>query len=202
MASWAELLTVAEPGEHVVHLYGEDDRLLARNVSRYLMEGLRRGDGLVVIATPEHTQPILRHLVAEEPEAVQEAMTSGRFRTLDAGETLVTLQQSGVGELDSFRSAVGGVLAEVRARSTTGSVRAFGEMVALLWQDGKHEEAALLEDTWNAVLAEHRCSLLCAYPIDLFDGRHDATALHPIICTHHYLLGGSGTVLSSGLPRP
>ena len=65
MASWAELLTLAGPGEHVVQLYGEDDQLLARNVSRYLAEGLRRGDGLVVIGTPEHTEAVARHLVEE-----------------------------------------------------------------------------------------------------------------------------------------
>ena len=42
MASWVELLSGAEPGEHVVQLYGNDDQLLIRNVSRYLAEGLRR----------------------------------------------------------------------------------------------------------------------------------------------------------------
>jgi hypothetical protein len=201
MASWAELLTVAEPGKHVVHLYGEDDRLLAKNVSRYLVEGLRRGDGLIVIATPEHTRAILQHLVAEEAEALHDATTAGRLRTLDAGETLATLQRAGVGDLDAFRASVGQIIAETRARAATGSVRAFGEMVALLWAEGKHEEAARLEDTWNAVLAEHRCSLFCAYPIDLFDRQADPTMLHPIICTHHYILGGAGTLLSSGLPR-
>ena len=58
MASWAELLSGAEPGEHVVQLYGDDDRLLSRNVGRYLAEGLRRGDGLVVIATPNIPAPL------------------------------------------------------------------------------------------------------------------------------------------------
>jgi hypothetical protein len=59
VTSWVELLTAAEPGEHVVQLYGGDDQRLTRNVSRYLAEGLRRGDGLVVIATPNIPAPLV-----------------------------------------------------------------------------------------------------------------------------------------------
>jgi len=51
-----------------VQLYGDDDQLLTSDVSRYLGEGLRRGDGLVVIATSEHTHAIARHPVEEAPE--------------------------------------------------------------------------------------------------------------------------------------
>jgi hypothetical protein len=42
-----------------------DDRLLIRNVGRDLAEALPRADGLVVVATPEHTSAIARHLVEE-----------------------------------------------------------------------------------------------------------------------------------------
>ncbi len=73
MASWMDLLTRARPGEHIVQLYGRDDHLLARNASRYLAEGLRRGDGLVVIATPEHTSAIARHLVEEDARNAPDA---------------------------------------------------------------------------------------------------------------------------------
>ena len=46
MSSCAELLDRLEPEEHVVQLYGDDDRLLTQNVGRFLSEGLKRGDGL------------------------------------------------------------------------------------------------------------------------------------------------------------
>ncbi|MEA2724113.1 MAG: hypothetical protein QOH59_1884, partial [Gemmatimonadales bacterium] len=47
MTSCAELLDQVDPEEHLVQLYGKDDRLLTRNISRFLAEGLRRGDGLL-----------------------------------------------------------------------------------------------------------------------------------------------------------
>jgi hypothetical protein len=202
MASWAELLTRAEPGEHVVQLYGEDDQLLTRNVSRYLAEGLRRGEGLIVIGTPEHTSGIARHLGEENPGGAREAAHTGRLVYLDAGETLGRLLVAGRPDERRFRAVIGEVLGGVRARSMTGSVRAFGEMVSLLWHEGRREAAERLEGLWNTILAEHGCSLFCAYRIDLFDHPGDAAELQRIVRTHDHVLAGAGTVLSSGRSRP
>jgi hypothetical protein len=201
MTSWAELLTLADPGEHIVQLYGADDQLLARNVSRFLAEGLRRRDGLVVIATPEHTAALASHLVQEENRAAEEAERAGRLVYLDARKTLDRLLRGGQVDAVLFEEVVAGALREAVTRSGSGRVRAFGEMVGLLWSEERRAEAARLEELWNSVLADLACSLYCAYPVDLFDGG-DAGALHPIVCAHHRLLAGSGTMLTSGRSRP
>jgi MEDS: MEthanogen/methylotroph, DcmR Sensory domain len=202
MASWAELLSLAGPGTHLVQLYGDDDQLLTRNVSRYLGEGLRRGDGVVVIATPEHTSAILRHLVEESSETELAEARAGRLLLLDAAETLERLLLDGRPDEARFRSVIGEAIGAVRARAATGTVRAFGEMVGLLWDGGRERDAARLEELWNSVLADHDCSLFCAYHIDLFDYREDPSALQPIVASHDHLLAGAGTLLSSGRPRP
>ena len=201
MASWMDLLAQAQPGEHIVQLYGRDDHLLARNASRFLAEGLRRGDGLVVVATPEHTSAIARHLVEEDPRTAREAEAAGRLRYLDAAETLARLLVHGRPDEARFRGVVGGALEAAGARSVSGSVRAFGEMVGLLWDQGDAPTAERLEDLWNTVLSEHGCSLFCAYPIDLFDLAGEAAGLHPIIRAHDHVLAGAGTLLSSGRSR-
>jgi hypothetical protein len=198
MTSWAELLTAAEVDDHVVQLYGEDDALLIRNVVRYLMVGVRRGDGLIVIATPEHIRAITRHLVQEDPGAAAEAESDGRLVYLDAGETLARFLVDDVPDEGAFRTVVGEALARCRARSRTGAIRAFGEMVSLLWEAGSHTAAARLEALWNALLAEQGCSLYCAYRIDLFSPVSDAAELQPIVCSHDHVLAGSGTLLSGG----
>lgn len=198
MASWAELLTEAEPGGHLVHLYGVDDRLLSRNASRYLAEGLRRGDGLVVIADPEHTGAIARHLVEEEPGHAREATRAGRLVYLDAGATLARLLVAGRPDEHRFRSVIGSAIEAASARSTTGAVRAFGEMVGLLWAERKYENAERLEALWDALLTQYHCSLLCAYPIDLLDFDGDPAMLYRIVSSHDHIFAGSGTLLSSG----
>lgn len=198
MSSWTEILTDAESGDHVVQLYGEDDQLLARNVSRYLAEGMRRSDGLMVVATPGHTQAIARHLAEEGGSTILQAEREGRLVFLDARTTLDRLLVGGLPDKAVFDSVIGEALREVRARSGSGRVRAFGEMVSLLWSEGRYAEAGLLEDLWNRVLAGSACSLYCAYRIDLFGKDVNKAALSPIVGAHTHLFAGLRTVLSSG----
>ena len=197
MSSWPEMLTQADPGDHVVQLYGEDDQLLSRNVSRYLQEGLRRGDALVVIATPEHEAAIARILEAESGARAAEAGREGRLVFLDARTTLDRILVDGRLDPERFDAVVVPQLRLARARSRSGAVRAFGEMVSLLWCEGRQAEAAALEGRWNAVLATHACSLYCAYRIDLFREGIEHAALNAIVGSHTHLFAGPATMLSS-----
>jgi KaiC/GvpD/RAD55 family RecA-like ATPase len=196
MSSWAELLDRAEPGEHVVQLYGADDQLLTRHVSRYLAEGLRRGDGLVLIATGEHGQAILRQL-NQATSAAPQAIREGRLVSLDAAETLSRFMRDGEPDRTLFESEIGAVIQEVRGRSAGGRVRAFGEMVGLLWTEGNRSAAIQLEEYWNELMRWNEFSLFCGYPIDLFDNETELEGLHSVLGTHTHLLAGSTTLLSS-----
>ncbi len=196
MSSWAELLDRAEPGEHVVQLYGADDQLLTRHVSRYFAEGLRRGDGLILIATGAHSQAILRQLNQATAAATQ-AMRDGRLVSLDAAETLPRFMRDGQPEKELFKRVIGGVIQEVRARSVSGKVRAFGEMVGLLWTEGNRFAAIQLENYWNDLMRENEFSLFCGYPIDLFSNEGELEGLSSVLGTHTHLLAGSTTLLSS-----
>lgn len=198
MSSWTELLTHAESGDHVVQLYGEDDQLLARNVSRYLAEGMGRLDGLLVIATPEHTQATTRHLAQDDASATLEAERAGRLVFLDARTTLDRILVDGRPDEGLFDFVVGEAMREVRARSGSGKVRAFGEMVGLLWSEARYAEAEVLEALWNALLAGSDYSLYCAYRIDLFGEDVDKAALSSIVAAHSHLFAGPRTLLSSG----
>jgi hypothetical protein len=196
MSSWSELLDRAEPEEHVVQLYGGDHQLLVRNVSRYLAEGLKRGDGLVVIATSEHAVAIVRQLTEESAEASQ-ALRDGRLVVLDAQATLDRFMVDGQPDQDLFRAVVGSVLQGVRARSATGKMRAFGEMVGILWVDGEQAAATRLEKYWNELLIGSTFSLFCAYPIDIFDGASQTGGLEAVLCAHTHMYAGPRTMLSS-----
>jgi hypothetical protein len=197
LSSWNQLLTEASLGGHLVQLYGKDDLCLAKNVGRFLSEGMRQLDGLLVIATPTHTQAISRHLAEEAASAALAAERDGRLVFLDARETLDRLLVEGQPDKYRFESVVGRVLSEVLSRSRSGKVRAFGEMVSLLWADGHQEQARVLESLWNEHLAGSRCSLYCAYSIDLFGDGVDPAGLSAIVGAHSHLLAGHNTVLSS-----
>jgi hypothetical protein len=196
MSSWTELLDRAEPGEHVVQLYGADEQLLARNVSRYLAEGLKRGDGLILIATKGHAESILRQLTHATMEA-SAALREGRLVSLEAAATLRRFMCDEQPNQLLFETVIGGVLREVRARASSGKVRAFGEMVGLLWAEGNRSAAIRLEEYWNDLMKGNFFSLFCGYPIDLFDNDGEMEGLHSVLGTHTHLLAGPATMLSS-----
>jgi hypothetical protein len=196
MSSWSELLDRAEPEQHLVQLYGRDDQLLARNVARFLEQGLRQGDGMVVIATPEHAEGSLRHLQTANPDA-ETALQDGRLVLLDAQRTLERFMVDGLPDEQRFRSVIGGVLADVGARGASGKIRAFGEMVGLLWMDGQESAAILLEQYWNDILVGSSASLFCAYPIDIFNTAAAVPGLNAVLCAHTHMYAGPQTMLSS-----
>lgn len=160
---WIDAL--ARPGEtaHLVHLY-RDPESLAAIVSLYLHDGLRRGDAGMVIATPDHEALIRQGLeeLGQQPRRLQD---DGRLAFLDARETLVAFMRDGVPDPMLFRKTIGPVFAALASQGHAG-VRAYGEMVSVLWHEGRRDAAVRLEELWNGLAESHDFSLLCAYEGD------------------------------------
>jgi hypothetical protein len=186
MSTCAELLDGVEPEQHVIQLYGSDDRLLARNVARYLSEGLKRGDGLLVIAGAEH-RCTLSSLLRAEP-GYSRAVLDGRLVFLDAEGTLDRFMVEGSPDPVLFRSVIGAALQGVRSRAGHTGVRAYGEMVGSLWKEGQRAAAVRLEELWNDLLKQSDVSLFCAYPIDILGTDFEPGTVDPLLCTHTHLL--------------
>jgi hypothetical protein len=68
-------------------------------------------------------------------------------------------------------------------------VRAFGEMVAMLWSQGNAGATVRLEHLWNRMCEQRGLSLLCAYPEIGFTRDADA-ALREICAAHSKVLAG------------
>jgi hypothetical protein len=186
MSSCAELLDRLEPEEHVVQLYGDDDRLLTQNVGRFLEEGLRRGDGLLVIANAEHRGTLARHL--KEERGYSKAVLEGRLVFLDAETTLARFMVNGSPDQDLFQRVVGDALRGVQERGGHTGVRAYGEMVGLLWKSREYAAAIRLEELWNELLQSDQVSLFCAYPIDVFSPEFRVGNVDALLCAHTHLL--------------
>jgi len=186
MISCAELLDHVNPEGHLVQLYGKDDRLLTRNISRFLSEGLRRGDGLLMIASPEHSGSVARTL-RQEP-AYSKAVLEGSLVFLDAQGTLDRLLLNGQPDRELFNSVVGEALTGVQARAGHTGIRAYGEMVGLLWKAGQREAAVRLEALWNGLLRSSNMSLFCAYPIDVFAEEFHSENVDAVLCAHTHMV--------------
>jgi len=168
---------------HVVQFYGEDG-LLLDELSRFIGTALGAGDAAIVIATREHRDGLALRLKAWGLDTNQSVQ--GRYVALDAADTLKKFMLDGWPNAALFAEVLGGVLAGVRAPSfgEHGHVAAFGEMVALLWAEGKPEAAIRLEQLWNDLAKTHSFSLRCAYPMSSFY-REEHGELLLKICAEH-----------------
>jgi len=176
-----------EPGDHIVQFYETDDDL-TRAVSSYLGEGLRADETAIVVATEAHADAFTAALDARGVN-VAEARDRGAFVTLDASLILSSLLTDAGIDAGAFDDIVGGI---VRHAGRSGRrVRAYGEMVALLWDDGNVAAAIELESLWNDLGRQVPFSLFCAYPAQSVAGEDQADAFHQVCHLHSAIVGPS-----------
>lgn len=151
---------------HAVQFYGNDDSLI-NTVGGFLSEGLVTGHPSIVIATRAHTTAITKQLASRLID-VEAAKTSGELVLLDAEETLATFMVDGVPHPGRFEYHVGGVIKRTLGDRTKMIVRAYGEMVDILWKQGREDAAIRLEILWNKLAGAHGFALLCGYSMGNF----------------------------------
>lgn len=176
-------LVMATPGTHAVQLY-EDDVFLVEILARVMSEGLERGEAVVTITTARHHEALAERL-ARDGIDVEPLRDAERYVALDAAETLAALLVDGSVDAERFQATVGAAIDRAASTTLQGKVRAFGELVALLWAEGKREAALALEGLWDAERLRRRgFSLLCAYPLTAFSAADD-TPRFAAMCRHH-----------------
>jgi anti-sigma regulatory factor (Ser/Thr protein kinase) len=165
---------------HVVGVYDHDDDLAGAVVS-FLAEALEAGGTAIAIATPRHRAAFDAALDARGYSRT-ELQRAGRYQALDARELLSSLLRNGRVDARAFARASRALF--VPAARSGGPVRVFGEMVALLWDDGDVAGALALESWWNALADRHAFALFCAYSRSSLDVPGDLTAAKHM-CDEH-----------------
>jgi signal transduction histidine kinase len=175
--------------QHGVQFYSQDNFLL-EELSEYIGNALRAGDAAIVVATEQHRNALLQWLTARGLDIAQ-LIERGQFVAMDAKSVLDTFMVEGSPNEDRFNHVVGGIIARAIASANTDSARnehprvaIFGEMVALLWAEGKAEAAIHLEQLWNGLARVESFSLFCAYPMSCFEREEDA-GLFLKVCNEH-----------------
>jgi signal transduction histidine kinase len=181
----AKLLAEPPARSHSVQFY-EEEAILFDTVAHYLATGLEMGDRLLVIATPEHRAGFMKRL---DERGGMEALESGQITLLDARATLAKFMVDGMPDRDLFLDAIGRILIRLQGDGEhPARIRAYGEMVDVLWRAGNSRAALQLEELWNDALAEHSFSLLCAYVMGNFYKEGDAAKFFEVCHTHSHVL--------------
>ena len=176
--------------KHFVRFY-EDDDALAQEIVHFVGTGLAVGHSGLIIATQAHLRSIEERLTASGCDLAA-ARQQEQYVSLDAADTLSKFMVNGWPDEQRFVSELGELFSRMEVRHS--KVRAFGEMVSLLWAEESYEAALRLEQLWNDLIDRRACSLFCAYRMTDFNP--EAAGLRfKDVCTQHsqVLLSGTGT---------
>jgi hypothetical protein len=165
---------------HFVEFY-ETEAFLVESVRDFLASGLITGDVAIVVAADAHRDSFNCALM-EAGIDVPEARRCGRFVSLDTSEALATFMVDDMPDVARFEATIGQLVSRVVENAR--HVRIYGEMVAVLWDQGNVAAAIALEDLWNDLATRYPFSLLCAYPMRAFD-TYETTENFRRICGQH-----------------
>ena len=170
----AALQSPKEDLNHQVQFY-EDEAYLLSSLKDYIASGLMDNEVCIVIATDDHLRSV-RALLKGSGINLENAVTTGRLVLHDAESTLAKFMVNGLPDADKFHKVIGSVMAEAQTKSK--NIRAYGEMVAVLWGEGNLAGLIRLEELWNDLADSYDFSLLCGYSLTTFrhEGNSDAFA--------------------------
>jgi hypothetical protein len=158
---WGEMA----PCAHSVQIYG-NDAVFLETLAQFVAAGLRAWEGVIVIATPEHVAQLAVHLDGRGVD-VAAAKADDRLVLCDAEETLDRFMVDGMPDEARFETAVRSLIERAHGPRTR-KVRAFGEMVAILWERRAYAATVRLEQLWTGLCEAERFELFCAYPREVF----------------------------------
>lgn len=174
------------PWAHSVQFY-DDLSVLAFALADFLTPGFEAGQSVIVMAGAPCRHALERELLARGFDASL-AAADGRVVLADARETLAAFMVDGMPDPERFEVVVGRVLDAGLAASRHPTVRVFGEMVDMLWKDGRADAAIRLEQLWNELAISRPFSLLCAYEMSDFRRAEDAMAFRRICGEHERVI--------------
>lgn len=180
---WREVLRDPASERHVAQVY-RDAGFLGAAVAAWAAEPLRRGGAAILLATPEHAALARSRLHAEGLDAAA-LEAAGRLVIGDARTLIARLVGPEGPRADAFKATVRDLVRAARAACPPGAeVRAWGELVNVLWHEGRRAHAQRLEAIWNELVDEEGIRLLCSYRLDNLAHETHASDLGDV-CTGH-----------------
>ena len=172
---------------HAVQFYNVEAELF-QTIATFLSEGLISGQPAIVVATADHRSAIQDALGAHLID-VARARHLGDLVMLDAEDTLGTFMHNGMPDPILFQRHVGALMEQtVRGRGWM-PLRAYGEMVDVLWRRDQADAAIRLEALWNDLATIYSFSLLCGYAIGSF--YKENSRIEEVCHEHTHVLGGN-----------
>jgi hypothetical protein len=173
---WGEIA----PCDHLVQIYENDDVIMDA-LEGFVSSGFNAGDSVIIIATDVHLAALEQRLKAAGFN-LNALRLYDQFIALDAAECLSKFMVEGWPVDHLFLRFVTDLVTRARGKNER-KVRAYGEMVAILWEKGHNGATVQLEYLWNKFCETETFCLFCAYPKSGFTQDLGSSVNH--ICSAH-----------------
>ena len=172
---WGEIA----PCDHMVQVY-ENEKIFLDTLEGFTGTGFLANDSVVIIATSKHLDALNTRLISQGFD-LNALIGSDQYIPIDAEDLLSVFLVDGWIDEKIFNSFITDIVS--RAKQHNGKVRAFGEMVAVLWEKGHCGATVQLENLWNQLHGKSPFTLFCAYPKTGFTQSHSDSI--DMICKQH-----------------
>lgn len=179
-------------GDHLCEFYS-DSQALADSVCDYVVPGITRGDGVILIATAENLTKF-QEILERRSIDVHRAKSVGKLLMLDAHDMLAKFMVNGSPDSEKFHKTIGELIKDFKDKYPC--IRAFGEMVNILWEENNLAGAIRLEELWTELNAKYHFSLLCGYSDKKFRKKMNVEALKAICATHTHMISNGQLCLN------
>jgi hypothetical protein len=177
---WAEIA----PCNHIVQIY-ENEQVILDSLEGFVTSGFEAGENVIIIATEEHINALNLRLIKNGHD-VHELCSADQYIPLNAERILSKFMKNDWPDEELFMAAVKEIVGAAR---NGRRVRAYGEMVAILWGQGHCAATIHMEYLWNKFCRGTEFCLFCAYPKTGFTQNIEAS-ISEIISTHTKVIAG------------
>jgi hypothetical protein len=164
---------------HVVQIY-ESEAAFLDLLESFVTDGFEAGDTVILIATEQHLAELELRLLAAGTD-LESLRLQNQYLTFNAEALIAKFMVNDWPDYSLFMQSISQIFD--RTRKNNRPVRAFGEMVAVLWEQGKTGSTIMLEQLWNMYCEKEPFSLFCAYPKSSFPEGSEVSLQN--ICKHH-----------------
>jgi two-component system, cell cycle response regulator DivK len=160
-------MALFEPGQHIAHFYERDEQLCL-TLAEFVVEGLRRGERIVLLATSAHWAAVRELLVWSDID-LERAIRKKQIAFVDAERILADVSVNGRVDRARYRSLLGATLEHVAV-----PFRVFFDVMSLLVARGQLDSALEIEEVGHELAHASHASVLCAYNLEHVEPSSDA----------------------------
>lgn len=179
---WGEIA----PCDHLLQIY-QNDLTFLNTLEGFAGDGFMKGESVIILATQEHIDQLDARLTVHGFD-LNELRERDQYITMEAEDCLSHFMVNNWPDENLFQIFISDILR--RAQENNRKVRAFGELVALLWANGHTGATVHLEILWHRLHSKNNFCLYCAYPQSGFTQNANAS-IDKIRQTHTKVIDGN-----------